>query len=126
MSHNSFGHLFRVTTWGESHGPALGCIVDGTPPGIGLTEADIQPWLDRRRPGTSKFVTQRQESDQVRILSGVFADERTAGQVTTGTPIEEIQGITCACPVTAVVRGDLSTALPCCKACPVETTKPPE
>ena len=87
MSHNSFGHLFRVTTWGESHGPALGCIVDGTPPGIGLTEADIQPWLDRRRPGTSKFVTQRQESDQVRILSGVFADERTAGQVTTGTPI---------------------------------------
>jgi chorismate synthase len=87
MSHNTFGHLFRVTTWGESHGPALGCVVDGTPPGIALTEADIQPWMDKRRPGTSKFVTQRQETDVVRILSGVFADEHTAGQVTTGTPI---------------------------------------
>ena len=87
MSHNTFGHLFRVTTWGESHGPALGCVVDGTPPGIGLSEADIQPWLDKRRPGTSKFVTQRQETDVVRILSGVFADEHTDGQVTTGTPI---------------------------------------
>jgi chorismate synthase len=87
MSHNTFGHLFRVTTWGESHGPALGCIVDGTPPGIALTEADIQPWMDKRRPGTSKFVTQRQETDVVRILSGVFSDEHTAGQVTTGTPI---------------------------------------
>ena len=87
MSHNTFGHLFRVTTWGESHGPALGCVVDGTPPGISLTEADIQPWMDKRRPGTSKFVTQRQETDVVRILSGVFSDEHTAGQVTTGTPI---------------------------------------
>ena len=90
MSHNTFGHLFRVTTWGESHGPALGCVVDGCPPGIGLTEADIQPWLDRRRPGQGKFVTQRQEPDAVRILSGVFQDERTDGQVTTGTPISLI------------------------------------
>jgi chorismate synthase len=90
MSHNTFGHLFRVTTWGESHGPALGCVVDGCPPGIGLTEADIQPWLDRRRPGQGKFVTQRQEPDAVRILSGVFQDERTPGQVTTGTPISMI------------------------------------
>jgi chorismate synthase len=87
MSHNTFGHLFRVTTWGESHGPALGCVVDGCPPGIPLTEADIQQWLDKRRPGQGKFVTQRQEPDAVRILSGVFQDERTAGQVTTGTPI---------------------------------------
>jgi len=87
MSHNTFGHLFRVTTWGESHGPALGCVVDGCPPGVPLTEADIQPWLDRRRPGQGKFVTQRQEPDAVRILSGVFQDERTEGQVTTGTPI---------------------------------------
>ncbi|MBL8555698.1 MAG: chorismate synthase [Phenylobacterium sp.] len=87
MSHNTFGHLFRVTTWGESHGPALGCVVDGCPPGLPLSEADIQPWLDRRRPGQGKFVTQRQEPDAVRILSGVFSDERTDGQVTTGTPI---------------------------------------
>jgi chorismate synthase len=87
MSHNTFGHLFRVTTWGESHGPALGCVVDGCPPGIGLTAEDIQVWLDRRKPGGSKFVTQRQEPDEVRILSGVFSDERTSGQVTTGTPI---------------------------------------
>jgi chorismate synthase len=81
MSHNSFGHLFRVTTWGESHGPAIGCVVDGCPPRIPLTEADIQPWLDRRRPGQSRFTTQRQEPDEVRILSGVFDG------VTTGTPI---------------------------------------
>ncbi len=81
MSHNSFGHLFRITTWGESHGPALGCVVDGCPPRIALTEADIQPWLDRRRPGQSKFTTQRQEPDAVRILSGVFEG------MTTGTPI---------------------------------------
>src|SRR5690606_17803957 len=81
------GHLFRVTTWGESHGPALGCVVDGCPPGLGLTEAEIQHWLDMRRPGQGKFVTQRQEPDAVRILSGVFEDERTDGQVTTGTPI---------------------------------------
>jgi chorismate synthase len=87
MSHNTYGHLFRVTTWGESHGPALGCVVDGTPPGIALTEADIQPWMDKRRPGTSKFVTQRQETDAVKILSGVFSDDTTGGQVTTGTPI---------------------------------------
>ncbi len=87
MSHNTFGHLFRVTTFGESHGIALGCVVDGCPPGIPLTEADIQPWLDRRKPGTSKFVTQRRESDTVQILSGVFQDERMKKQVTTGTPI---------------------------------------
>src|SRR4051794_21681832 len=87
MSHNTFGHLFRVTTWGESHGPALGCVVDGCPPGIALTEADIQVWLEKRRPGQGKFVTQRQEPDAVRILSGVFADARSDGQVTTGTPI---------------------------------------
>src|SRR6187200_842592 len=91
MSHNTFGHLFRVTTWGESHGPALGCVVDGCPPGIPLTEADIQQWLEKRRPGQGKFVTQRQEPDAVRILSGVFSDEQTqakfGGQVTTGTPI---------------------------------------
>jgi chorismate synthase len=87
MSHNSFGHLFRVTTFGESHGPALGCVVDGCPPGIPLTEADIQAELDRRRPGQSKYVSQRKEPDQVRILSGVFQDERMGGQVTTGTPV---------------------------------------
>ena len=87
MSHNSFGHLFRVTTFGESHGPAIGCVVDGCPPGIPLTEADIQPWLDRRKPGQSKYVTQRKEPDQVRILSGVFQDERMTEQMTTGTPI---------------------------------------
>jgi len=87
VSHNTFGHLFRVTTFGESHGPALGCVVDGCPPGIPLTEADIQADLDRRRPGQSKFVTQRKEPDRVRILSGVFQDERMKQQVTTGTPI---------------------------------------
>ncbi len=81
MSHNTFGHLFRVTTWGESHGPAIGCVIDGCPPGLALSEATIQPWLDRRRPGQSKFTTQRQEPDQVRILSGVFEGR------TTGTPI---------------------------------------
>ncbi|HEY1960916.1 MAG TPA: chorismate synthase [Rhizomicrobium sp.] len=87
MSLNTFGHLFRMTTFGESHGPALGCVVDGCPPGIPLTEADIQAQLDRRRPGQSKFVSQRKEPDTVRILSGVFQDERTPEQVTTGTPI---------------------------------------
>jgi chorismate synthase len=81
MSHNSFGYLFRVTTWGESHGAAIGAVVDGCPPLLALSEADIQPWLDRRRPGQSKFTTQRQEPDQVRILSGVFEGR------TTGTPI---------------------------------------
>ena len=87
MSHNTFGHLFRVTTWGESHGPALGCVVDGCPPGLKLTEADVQVWLEKRRPGQGKFVTQRQEPDAVKILSGVFEDAQTDGQVTTGTPI---------------------------------------
>ena len=85
MSHNSFGHLFRVTTWGESHGPAIGCVIDGCPPLIPLTEADLQPWLDRRKPGGSRFVTQRQESDTARILSGVFDDGN--GPVTTGASI---------------------------------------
>ena len=87
MSHNTFGHLFRVTTWGESHGLALGCVVDGCPPGLALDEAWVQQFLDQRRPGTSRFVTQRREPDQVKILSGVFEDDRTDGQVTTGTPI---------------------------------------
>ena len=81
MSVNSFGRMFRFSTWGESHGPAIGAIVDGCPPGIMLSDADIQPWLDKRRPGTSRFTTQRQEPDQVRILSGVFEGR------TTGTPI---------------------------------------
>ncbi len=81
MSHNSFGHLFRVTTWGESHGPAIGCVVDGVPPRLRLSEADIQPFLDQRRPGQSRFTTQRREPDQVRILSGVYQG------LTTGTPI---------------------------------------
>ena len=81
MSDNSFGTLFRVTTWGESHGPAIGCVVDGVPPRIGLAEPDIQKWLDRRRPGQSRFVTQRREPDEVEILSGVFEGK------TTGTPI---------------------------------------
>ena len=81
MSHNTFGHLFRFTTWGESHGPAIGCVVDGCPPRIALSEADIQYWLDRRRPGQSRFTTQRREPDRVRILSGVFEGE------TLGTPI---------------------------------------
>jgi chorismate synthase len=87
MSFNSFGHMFRITTFGESHGPAIGCVVDGCPPRIPLTEADIQPYLDKRRPGQSRFTTQRQEPDQVKILSGVFADEVSGRQVTTGTPI---------------------------------------
>jgi chorismate synthase len=85
MSHNTFGHLFRVTTWGESHGPALGCVVDGCPPGIRFALADIQAELDRRRPGQSRFVTQRREPDEVRILSGVLEDGDAL--VTTGTPI---------------------------------------
>ena len=81
MSGNSFGRLFVVTTFGESHGPALGCVVDGCPPGLELTEADIQPDLDRRKPGQSRYVSQRREDDQVQILSGVFEGK------TTGTPI---------------------------------------
>jgi len=87
MSFNTFGHLFRVTTFGESHGPAIGCVVDGCPPRIPLTEADIQPYLDRRRPGQSRYTTQRQEPDAVKILSGVFPDPENGAQVTTGTPI---------------------------------------
>jgi chorismate synthase len=81
MSHNTFGHLFRFTTWGESHGPAIGCVVDGTPPGINIAPEQIQHWLDRRKPGQSRFVTQRREPDAVEILSGVFEGK------TTGTPI---------------------------------------
>ncbi len=81
MSHNTFGHLFRFTTWGESHGPAIGCVVDGCPPKLDLSAPDIQVYLDKRRPGTSRFVTQRQEPDQVQILSGVFEGR------TTGAPI---------------------------------------
>ncbi len=81
MSYNSFGHVFRFSTWGESHGPAIGAVVDGCPPGLPLSEADIQPFLDKRRPGQSKFTTQRKEPDEVRILSGVFEGR------TTGTPI---------------------------------------
>jgi chorismate synthase len=87
MSHNSFGHLFRVTTFGESHGAGIGCVVDGCPPRIPLETADIQGELDRRRPGTSRFTTQRREPDQARILSGVMFDEDAGRQVTTGTPI---------------------------------------
>lgn len=81
MSGNTFGKLFSVTTFGESHGPAIGCVIDGCPPGMALSEADIQPELDRRKPGTSRHVTQRQEADRVEILSGVYEG------VTTGTPI---------------------------------------
>ena len=81
MSFNTFGRVFRFTTWGESHGPAIGAVVDGCPPGLALSEADIQPFLDKRKPGTSKFTTQRREADEVRILSGVFEGR------TTGTPI---------------------------------------
>lgn len=87
MSDNSFGHLFRVTTWGESHGPALGCVVDGCPPRISISEEMIQQWMEKRRPGQSRFTTQRKEPDQVKILSGVFPDEETGQLLTTGTPI---------------------------------------
>ncbi|MFN5827027.1 MAG: chorismate synthase, partial [Rhodobacterales bacterium] len=88
MSLNTFGHLFRVTTWGESHGPAIGATVDGCPPGIALTEADLQPWLDARKPGQNKYTTQRREDDLVSILSGTF------GGRTTGTPIQLMIGNT--------------------------------
>ena len=81
MSFNTFGRVFRFSTWGESHGPAIGAVVDGCPPGLSLSEGDIQPYLDKRKPGTSKFTTQRREADEVRILSGVFEGR------TTGTPI---------------------------------------
>ncbi|MFN3131484.1 chorismate synthase [Roseibium sp.] len=86
MSHNSFGHMFRVTTWGESHGPAIGCVVDGCPPLVPLTEADIQGFMEKRKPGQSKYTTQRREPDEVKILSGVMVDEDGV-QKTTGTPI---------------------------------------
>src|SRR6187200_2919562 len=89
MSHNTIGHLFRVTTWGESHGPAIGCVIDGCPPGIALAAEDIQVFLDKRRPGQSRFTTQRREPDEVRIVSGVFSDD-AGRQVTTGTPISLI------------------------------------
>ena len=91
MSHNTFGHLFRVTTWGESHGPALGAVVDGCPPRIEISEAEIQTWLDKRKPGQSRFTTQRREADEVKILSGVMPQE-DGRLLTTGTPIAvEIQ-----------------------------------
>ena len=80
MSHNTFGHLFRVTTWGESHGPALGCVVDGCPPGIELTAEDIQTYLDRRRPGQSRFTTQRREPDTAQAPLGRVHRRRTAGR----------------------------------------------
>ncbi|WP_428688615.1 chorismate synthase [Roseibium sp.] len=86
MSHNSFGHLFRVTTWGESHGPAIGCVIDGCPPLIPLTEVDIQGYMEKRKPGQSRFTTQRREPDEVKILSGVMVDDDGV-QKTTGTPI---------------------------------------
>jgi len=86
MSHNSFGHLFRITTWGESHGPAIGCVVDGCPPGIQLDIADIQTISTSASPA-SRASRPAQEPDQVRILSGVFTDEASGEQVTTGTPI---------------------------------------
>jgi chorismate synthase len=89
MSHNTFGHLFRMTTWGESHGPEIGCVVDGCPPGIVISEAEIQADLDRRKPGQSRFTTQRREADEVRIVSGVMTDQ-TGQSVTTGTPISMI------------------------------------
>jgi chorismate synthase len=87
MSFNTFGHMFRFTSFGESHGPAIGCVVDGCPPRIPLTVEEIQRELDRRRPGQSRFTTQRQEPDAVKIMSGVFTDEKSGQQVTTGTPI---------------------------------------
>jgi chorismate synthase len=87
MSFNTFGHLFRVTTFGESHGPAIGCVVDGCPPGIALAAADIQTFLDKRRPGQSRFTSQRREPDAVKILSGVVPDEASELELTTGAPI---------------------------------------
>jgi chorismate synthase len=87
MSHNTFGHLFRVTTWGESHGPALGCVIDGCPPGISFKEAELQKWLDKRKPGQSRFVTQRREADAVRVLSGALPQDDGETLITTGTPV---------------------------------------
>src|SRR3546814_11479133 len=90
MAGNSFGETFRFTTWGESHGSAIGCVVDGVPPRVALTAADLQHWLDRRKPGQSRFTTQRREPDTVKILSGVFEGE------TTGTPVSlEIGSASC-------------------------------
>ena len=86
MSFNTFGHMFRFTSFGESHGAAIGCVVDGCPPRIPLTAEDIQVYLDKRRPGQSRFTTQRQEPDAVKIMSGVFTGD-DGKQVTTGTPI---------------------------------------
>ena len=88
MSHNSFGHIFKFTTWGESHGKAIGCVVDGAPPMIELSENDIQFWLDRRRPGQSEFTTPRNEPDKVEILSGIYSEDGV--QYTTGTPISMV------------------------------------
>ena len=93
MSHNSFGHLFRFTTWGESHGPSIGCVIDGTPPRIELSENDIQKFLDKRKPGQSKFTSPRKESDEVKILSGVIVED--GRKLTTGTPISLIIENTC-------------------------------
>ncbi|PRX07204.1 chorismate synthase [Martelella mediterranea] len=87
MSHNTFGHLFRVTTWGESHGPAIGCVIDGCPPGIEFELSEIQKYLDRRKPGQSRFVTQRREADAVKVLSGVLPQSERDSYITTGTPI---------------------------------------
>jgi chorismate synthase len=87
MSHNTFGHLFRVTTWGESHGLALGCVVDGCPPGISFSEAEIQSYLDKRKPGQSKYTTQRREPDQVKVLSGFMLQDDGTTMISTGTPI---------------------------------------
>src|SRR3569832_2275724 len=87
MSFNTFGHLFRFTSFGESHGAAIGCVVDGCPPRVPITAEEIQADLDKRRPGQARFTTQRQEPDAVKILSGVFTDEASGKQVTTGTPI---------------------------------------
>jgi chorismate synthase len=87
MSHNTFGHLFRVSTFGESHGIAIGALVDGCPPGLKISADTVQSFLDKRKPGQNRFTTQRQEADSVRILSGVFEDDRTNGLVTTGAPI---------------------------------------
>eukprot|EP01032_Pedospumella_encystans_P000471 gene471-545_t len=86
MSHNTFGHLFRVTTWGESHGPALGAVVDGCPPGVRFRQEDLQAFMDKRKPGQSRFVTQRREDDIVKVLSGVMPQE-DGTMITTGTPV---------------------------------------
>ncbi|KQT65109.1 MULTISPECIES: chorismate synthase [unclassified Aureimonas] len=94
MSHNTFGHLFRVTTWGESHGPAIGCVVDGLPPGLSFSQTYLQDFLNKRRPGQSRFTTQRREPDEVRVLSGTMPGETEGELISTGTPIAlEIQNV---------------------------------